>query len=196
MGISKNLTTFAVWFRMKISWQTRYTGNACWSAFVQTWQNSTITSEWQGCCCGASTTCTSASTSIHQTTDQRRDRTTEDITLRLCPRMVVRKVQLEILLRKQFVSRPLTTFWRCKDRHNYWNFQILEQRNQKKLHFLWWVATKFSNKLNFRPSFFSHYTFYAKSPAFVSETFCRIMGSVLLIFFQIKWNANETGNKA
>ena len=34
------------------------------------------------------------------------------------------------------------------------------------------VATKFSNKLNFRPSFFSHYTFYAKSPAFVSETFC------------------------
>ena len=34
------------------------------------------------------------------------------------------------------------------------------------------VVTKFSNKLNFRPSFFSHYTFYAKSPAFVSETFC------------------------
>ena len=37
----------------------------------------------------------------------------------------------------------------------------------------------FLNLPNFQASFFSHCTFYAKSPAFVSETFCNFAAAKL-----------------
>ena len=38
-------------------------------------------------------------------------------------------------------------FAACLSKKFFWKLQILEQRNQKKVCFLWWVVTKFSNKL-------------------------------------------------